>query len=124
MKWVPIFQEYDYDVTYCIGINNKNVNGLNWTPSFNELNTTKGMLFHSFTFQQMVAKKYHVKFKLIFQALLDNSNVELDDIGFMDIFGDVQVLTQLQIGGLVVGLTFIEKDWVLQRVKGYCWKRQ
>jgi hypothetical protein len=25
---------------------------------------------------------------------------------------------------LVVGLTFIEKDWVLQRVKGYCWKRQ
>jgi hypothetical protein len=72
----------------------------------------------------MVAKKYHVKFKLILQALLDNSNVELDDIGLMDIFGDVQDLTYSQIGGLVVGLTFIEKDWVLQRVKGYCWTRQ
>jgi hypothetical protein len=60
---------------------------------------------------------------LILPALLDNSNVELDDIGLMDIFGDVQVLTYLQIGGLVVGLTFIKKDWVLQRVKGYRWKR-
>ncbi len=43
-KWVPIFQEYDYDVTHCIGINNKNVNGLNWNPSSNELDTTRGML--------------------------------------------------------------------------------
>ncbi len=50
--------------------------------------------------------------------------MELDDIGLMDIFGDAQVLIYLQIGGLVVGLTFIEKNWVLQRVKGYCWKRQ
>jgi hypothetical protein len=45
--------------------------------------------------------------------------VEFDDIGLMDIFGDAQVLTYLQIGGLVVGLIFIEKDWVLQRVKIY-----
>ncbi len=38
------FQEYDYDVTHCIRINNKNVTGLNWNPSSNELDTTGGML--------------------------------------------------------------------------------
>ncbi len=43
-KLVPIFQEYDYDVTHCIGINNKHVNGLNWNRSSNELDTTSGML--------------------------------------------------------------------------------
>lgn len=43
-KWVPFFQEYDYDVTHCIGINNKNVNVLNQNPSSNELDNTNGML--------------------------------------------------------------------------------
>jgi len=51
-----------------------------------------------------------------------NLEIKLDEIRSMDIFGDAQMLTYLQLGELDVGLTFKEKDRVLQKAKRYHWK--
>jgi hypothetical protein len=53
-----------------------------------------------------------------------NLEIKFDGITSMDIFGDAQMLTYLQIRELDVGLTFKEKDQVLQKAKRYHWKGQ
>jgi len=43
----------------------------------------------------MDTKWYHAKFKWILPSTLGNLEVEFDDIGIVDIFGDAWVLTYL-----------------------------
>jgi hypothetical protein len=69
---------------------------------------------NSFAFWQIVVEKYHAKLKWILQALLGIQRWNLMTLDLLIFFGNVQVLTYIQIGELDVGLTSKEKDHVLQ----------
>ncbi len=99
-RWAFIFQEYNFDVKHLAKIVNKDVNGLNRNSIANELDTTK--LKHIGMDKQI--------WKQCTICTSRNSNMEFDDIGSMNIFGDAQMLTYLQTWELDVGLTFKEKD--------------
>jgi hypothetical protein len=117
---------------------NKDVDGLNRNPSANDSDTI-GACWHGEIDLEIVFGWHIVSFlcilangyqKVTCQIQVNplgtyrNLQIKLDDIRSMDIFGDAQMLTYLQIGELDVGLTFKEKDRVLQKAKKYHWKGQ
>ncbi len=111
-RWAFIFQEYDFDVKHQAKVSTKDVDELSRNPSVNELDTI-GTHLHGGANLEIMHGWHFVLFFCIFangchevscqvqvDSLSTSKNLEMEpnDIGSMDIFGDVQVLTTYRQG--------------------------